>query len=286
MHEQNMGMENWIDKKNPEGQFTTHSDLAHFMLLKYKRDFTSKYFTIFISGGVRVVYIKNQRPKGHIAHLRNHFNQEIHLSKDMIIPQCWMREKNHFLFKNRMLPLFVKTSVPYTPGCSVLYLVEIGPVVMEKKNFYFFKFRQCIFAISFSPLGKGCGPSFEQQPWILYTQRCFLPSFVEIGIVVLERKLFKFFWTFLLDHYSLPLENFLLYPSILCIKFGWNWPSDSRKRRWKCKQTDNRRSENLTWTFNSGESNRNPFLMEQSIMMKNSTHNPCRGQYTEIMIER
>ena len=118
----------------------------------------------------------------------------------------------------------------------------------------FYKFHQCIFAISFSPLGKGCGPSFEQQTWILFTQRCFLPSFVEIGIVVLERKLFKFFWTFLLDHYSLPLENCLLYPSILCIKFGWNWPSDSGKRRLKYEQTDNRLSENLTWTFNSGES--------------------------------
>ena len=54
MHEQNMEMENWIDKKNPEGQFTTHSDLAHFMLLKYNGDFTSKYFNIFISSGVKV----------------------------------------------------------------------------------------------------------------------------------------------------------------------------------------------------------------------------------------
>ena len=65
---------NWY--KNPGGKFTTHSDLAHFMLLKYNGDFTSKYFNIFISGGVKVVYIKNNRPKGHIAHLRNHFNQE------------------------------------------------------------------------------------------------------------------------------------------------------------------------------------------------------------------
>ena len=38
-------------------------------------------------------------------------------------------------------------------------LVEIGPVVLEKK---IFKFRQCIFGISkSSPLGKGLGPLLE-----------------------------------------------------------------------------------------------------------------------------
>ena len=49
-------------------------------------------------------------------------------------------------------------------------LVEIGPVVLEKK---IFKFCQCIFAISlFSPLQKGHGPSFEQT-WITFIQGCF-----------------------------------------------------------------------------------------------------------------
>ena len=39
-------------------------------------------------------------------------------------------------------------------------LIEIGPVVLEKKNY---KVGQCIFAISLlSPLGKGRGPSFQQ----------------------------------------------------------------------------------------------------------------------------
>ena len=39
-------------------------------------------------------------------------------------------------------------------------LVEIGSVVLKKKNF---KVRQCIFAISLlSPLGKERGHSFEQ----------------------------------------------------------------------------------------------------------------------------
>ena len=36
---------------------------------------------------------------------------------------------------------------------------------------------------------KGCGPSFEQT-WIPFTQGCFVPSLVEIGSVVLEKKIF------------------------------------------------------------------------------------------------
>ena len=39
-----------------------------------------------------------------------------------------------------------------------------------------------------SPLGKGCVPSIEYA-WIPLTQECFTPSFVEIGPVVLEKKL-------------------------------------------------------------------------------------------------
>ena len=50
--------------------------------------------------------------------------------------------------------------------------VEIGPVILEKK---IFKFRQCIFTISYSsPLGKGYDPSFEHT-WILFTLGCFVP---------------------------------------------------------------------------------------------------------------
>ena len=56
-----------------------------------------------------------------------------------------------------------------------------------------FKFRQCIFAISWlSPLRKGLGPSFEQT-WIPFTKGCFVLSLVEIGLVVLEKKIFKIF---------------------------------------------------------------------------------------------
>ena len=51
----------------------------------------------------------------------------------------------------------------------------------------FFKLRQCIFAISLSyPLRKGRCPLFEQI-WIPITQGYFVPSFVELGPVVLKK---------------------------------------------------------------------------------------------------
>ena len=60
------------------------------------------------------------------------------------------------------------------------YLVEIGPVLLEKKNF---KLGKCIIAISLS--------SFEKA-LIPFTQECFVPCLVEIGLMVLEKKNFVF----------------------------------------------------------------------------------------------
>ena len=63
------------------------------------------------------------------------------------------------------------------------------------------------------PLGKRQTPSFEQT-WIAFTQGYFVPSLVEISPVVLEK-----------------------------VKMGTLYK----------QKTDNRRSENLTWAFSSGE---------------------------------
>ena len=68
-------------------------------------------------------------------------------------------------------------------------LVEICPVVLKKKIFNNFQYN---FTFSLlSPLGKGRGPSFEQI-WIPFIQGCFVPSLVEIGPVVLEKRIFLF----------------------------------------------------------------------------------------------
>ena len=78
---------------------------------------------------------------------------------------------------------------------------------------------QFIFALSLkSPLGKGCGPSFEQT-WILYS-------------------------------------------SILCAKFSWNWPCGSGdedenvksiQQWWRGRTAEKFCSEKLTLAYRSGE---------------------------------
>ena len=82
-------------------------------------------------------------------------------------------------------------------------------------------------------LRKGRGPLFEQT-WIPFTQRWIIPSLVEIGPLVLEKKLFLN--VFLEIRNYLPLENagpFIwinlnpLHPRMFCANFGWNWPCGS-----------------------------------------------------------
>ena len=81
-------------------------------------------------------------------------------------------------------PSFEQNWILFTQRCFVPSLVEISPLVLEKKQF---KFRQCIFPILLSsPLGKGRGPSFEQTR-ILFTRECLVPSLVEISPMVLEK---------------------------------------------------------------------------------------------------
>ena len=85
-------------------------------------------------------------------------------------------------------PSFEQTWIPFTQGYVVPSLVKIGPVVLEKK---IFNSCQFIFINSrLSPLWEGRGPSFEQT-WIPFThgQGCFVPSLVETGPVVLEKKM-------------------------------------------------------------------------------------------------
>ena len=88
------------------------------------------------------------------------------------------------LWANRVWPLIWTNLNPRHQECFVPNVVEIGQMVLEKK---ILKFLQCIFGISWlSPLGIGCGPSFEQT-WIPFTQEFFVPTLFEIGPVVLEK---------------------------------------------------------------------------------------------------
>ena len=88
----------------------------------------------------------------------------------------------------------------------------------------------------FFPLWKlnGYCSSFDQT-WILFTQECFVSSLIEIGQVILEKKIFKFvnvFYYFLVISHWNRAWLFIwknLYPHLrmLCSKFVWIWPSGS-----------------------------------------------------------
>ena len=86
-------------------------------------------------------------------------------------------------------PSFEQTWNPFTKECFVIYIkfVWYWPCGSGEDFFSIF----IIFSLHLSPLGKGCGTSFEQS-WIPFTQKCFVPCFVKIGSVVLEKNIFKF----------------------------------------------------------------------------------------------
>jgi hypothetical protein len=82
-----------------------------------------------------------------------------------------------------------------------------GAIVVKNK---IFKWPHPILTFLWlSPLWRGPGPLFEQN-WIPFTQRWFVPSLIDFGRLVLEKKIFfKNFsvHVFLLFRYYLPLEN-------------------------------------------------------------------------------
>ena len=81
-----------------------------------------------------------------------------------------------------------------------------------------------------------------------WSPRCVMPSFVAIGLLVLEKKIFEGFFTIYrrgdhLDHVTpMPWTNFRSpYPRMLHIKFGFDRPSGFVDL-WVLWQTDGRRT--------------------------------------------
>ena len=69
----------------------------------------------------------------------------------------------------------------------MLSLVEIGPVVLEKRIFLNFVNAFLLFRNNL-PLEKG-GALNLKKTWIPFTKGCFVPSLVEIDPVVMEKKM-------------------------------------------------------------------------------------------------
>ena len=145
-------------------------------------------------------------------------------------------------------------------------LVEIGPVVLEKKIFGGGGLMYFSYWIISSPWKRGRA-SFEQT-WISVTQGCFLPSLVEIDPLVLG-KILKIFAISLLSPLGKEMEPFIWINldlfnqgrlvSILVeigpvvLKKIKMWKNYRQKDRRTDGHKDNRRSEKLTWSFSSGE---------------------------------
>jgi hypothetical protein len=126
-------------------------------------------------------------------------------------------------------------------------LTYSGSVVLEKK---IFKWRHPIFAfLRLSPLWRGPGPLFEQST-IPFIQGWFVPSLIEIGLLILEKifKNFQCIFTLLWlspfgEGQSPSLKNLESPPHKddlcqVCLKLvQWFW---RRSRNCKSLQTDGR----------------------------------------------
>ena len=98
------------------------------------------------------------------------------------------------------------------------------------------------------------------EPWVPFTQAGMVPSLVEIGRVVLKKRVFIYFRYFvIISPWKMPWSFIWtnlspLCPRMLCVKFGWNSSCGSGEdENVKILQTDGRRSEKFTWAISSGE---------------------------------
>ena len=115
------GVRAWSSGRN--GRWSTSSpgkcEFVHFPPVK------SKHQTLMWNAWV----FKNKRPMGHIAHLRKQF-KSIN-TYDYIITLIRKEKKNIVNIGS----LFEETWIPFTQGCFVPILFEIGSVVLEKRIF-------------------------------------------------------------------------------------------------------------------------------------------------------
>ena len=123
----------------------------------------------------------NKRPMGHIAHLRKPF-KSIN-TYDYIITLIKRRKKTLSI-----LVLYLKKlESPSPKEAFCQYCLKLAQWFCRRGFFNFVNvfllFRHHL------PFEMGRGPSFEET-WTPFTQGCFVPSLVEIGPVVLEKRIF------------------------------------------------------------------------------------------------
>ena len=84
-----------------------------------------------------------------------------------------------------------------------------------------------------SPLERRCDPSF-QHIWVPFTQDTLCQVWLKLAKLFLRKIFLKVVNVFSLCGYYLPLKKCMVlnlnkfeFPRILCVMFGWNWPSGS-----------------------------------------------------------
>jgi hypothetical protein len=107
-----------------------------------------------------------------------------------------------------------------------------------------------IFLSNIISYGRKSGALFERI-WIPYTQGWFVPSLIEIGLLVLERKITGLLLLFL--HYIPCRRAFPLiwtnlnpfWPRMIYVKSGWHWSGGSVEvENMKSKQMDRQTTDN------------------------------------------
>ena len=165
---------------------------------------------------------------------------------------------------------FEQNWISFIQGGFVPSFVEIGPIVQEKK---ILKFCQCIYAISLSPLRKGCGPLFGQT-WAPSPK----DALWQVRLV-LEKKIFQissvFFYYFISISPWKRVRPFTLNylksfnTNMLFVKCSWNWPTGSGEEDKNVSSFNNNDnndnkanndngqdklwSKKVTWAFSSDE---------------------------------
>ena len=133
--------------------------------------------------------LKNKRSIGHIAHLRKQF-KSIN-TYDYIITLINRRKKTLLTLLEFTFSPFEETWIPFTRmHCADRDWLKLAQWFWRRR---FFNFVNVISRFrNYLPFEKGGASSSFEQIYIPFTQGCFVPSLVEIGPVVLEKKIFKF----------------------------------------------------------------------------------------------